>query len=259
MTKTEAKAIAHQPTEGALTPARVSELMELAIKEGGQGAVEALERLVGLAERVEDRRAATAFDEAILRVRAALPLTFKRVKLAGGAGRDGSAGKSWWYTPLEELAKKIEPELRQNGLWIEWSEEAGEDGAKTVVCSLCGVGHRRSSRVTLRRQTLPGRSTPAQEDAATLSIAMRRAFAMALGIVTSDPEDDTPPEAQGEPITDKHLSDLEQLCDQLKQPASAKGALCRFFRAETLGDLRESQYPEAKEKLVALIEKERAG
>lgn len=234
---------------GALTPSRVSELMELAIREGGEGSVAALERLVALAERVTDRQAAMEFNAAYARFREAMPITVAKTKRGEVKPRDG-APWSWWYTPIETLLGIAEPHLRANNLYVTWSEDASSGDASTVVCTLHhAAGHSRPSRVTIRRGSPNRKLSEGQQDAGTLTTAMRRALGMALGMVTSDPEDPDAA-ASGEPITDEHLNRIEELCSQASNPGATKEALCQWLRVGSLADLREPDFPKAEKKLL---------
>lgn len=186
-------------------------LMGQAIQQGGTEAVEVVERLLGVAERVADREAAQAFNAAFARFSAACPKIVKE-KWAGDVTDSGSK-KGWWYAPLERIDAMVKPACLEHGLSYGWdSEDLG--GAVRVTCTLAHVdGHSRSSVATIRKAKPNRLQTDATMDGVAMTTGQRRALMAVLGLVADDvPGDSVDPV---ETITEEQQVEIGNRVEQL--------------------------------------------
>jgi hypothetical protein len=235
---------------GALTPAAVGELMGRALDSGNPAAIASLEGLVALAERVDDRRNRAAFNSAFARFRGEVPAIAKDKR--GEVASNQGTPWGWWYAPLEGIQKTVDPILHRHGLSYRFSNDESVEGKTTVICTVCHVdGHSEESSVTISKGGSNRKMSPGQQDAGTLTTAMRRVLSMALGLATSDPED--PPAGPPEDgINDEQAATLDDYLDQLGTPVRS-----RFLSAmgiERVGDLPAFKYEGARKQLAAKLE-----
>jgi hypothetical protein len=140
---------------------------------------DALEKLVALKERMEDRNARKEFAAALAKFKAECPPIY-RTKHVDIPGRGGSYGFD--YAPLEEALPVMEPVLESNGFTVKWDRTA-DKGMLTSVCTLRHVGgHSDTSSFTLPVDSAAGMSLQQKYSAAS-TFADRKAFFAVLGIV----------------------------------------------------------------------------
>lgn len=245
-------ALIARPEGGALTPARVSDLIEIAVKQGGDpGAVAAaIKELANVAERAADRQAKSEFDAAYFAFREECP-NVPRTK-QGAAG----AGYSWWYAPYERIRGVVDPLLRKHGLSIRESSEETDGAIRAVVEVRHVGGHAEQSTFTVRKGSANPKLSAGQQDAGTLTTALRRALAMALGIVTSDPEDGEPP-GEAQRVTEAQVRELEDLFTALDASEESRRRFRDRFKVKHLDELHPAAFPVALADLKALVAKKR--
>lgn len=218
----------------------VKDLIRAAVTSGNADAVASLDKLVALAERVADRQARMEWVQAYAAFRAECP-TIRRTKRGEMATRDGTAF-SWWYAPYEVIRGAVDPYLARHGLSIRESSD-DMDGAIRAIIHVCHVGgHSEPSTFTVRKGSANQKLAPGQQDAGTLTIALRRALAMALGIVTS--EHDAPEAEPEDPtcITEQQAADLAAWVENLK---GDKSKFLKWLKADSFESIRAADYGRA--------------
>ena len=148
--------------------------------------VDALEKLLGLHERMQATAARAAYAEALSAFQADCPVIPKT--------KSANAGNySYKYAPLDVIVSTVGPILRAHGLSYRFDTafEATEYGQAQVV--RCIVQHRdgHSEASEFRTPTDAGaRMNDMQKSASAQTYAKRYAFCNALGILTGDEDND---------------------------------------------------------------------
>lgn len=238
--------------EGGLTPGDVKGLMRLAIEKGDKDAALTLEKLVGLAERVEDRQAKAAFDAAYFAFRDECP-TIERTRQGKVAVREGTPF-SWWYAPYEKIRATVDPILHRNGLSIRESSEESEGVIRAIVEIRHVRGHSERSTFTARKGGANTKMSAGQQDAGTLTLALRRALAMALGIVTSDPEEPRD-EEEGGVVTEAQARQIEEMLISLDASADFRAKFKERFHVKEIASMPAAVWPIAMDDLKKIAEK----
>jgi ERF superfamily len=166
----------------------VEGLIALAIEHGS--AVDALERLLGMRERLKAEAAREAFFEALSAFQADCPV-IEKGKTAKIESRTGGSSFSYKYAPLEDIMRAITPSLRRYGLSVRF--EATFEATPPAQVVKCIVNHRdgHSESSEFRSPIDTGaRMSVMQQSASSLTYGRRYALLNALGIVVGGEDDD---------------------------------------------------------------------
>lgn len=222
----------------------IDDLMRLAM-ERGEDAVDALERLIALRERVEDRNAERAMAEAMASFQQACP-QIRRDEKADVRSSKGSY--SYRYASLDEIARTIRPVLAEHGLSYTHDGEVGER-AVTVTCTLRHVaGGTRTATFTGPIDTSGGKN-PIQQVASARSYGRRYTLIDVLGLTTED--DDDGHAAGVRTITESQAADLKALAEEVEADIPA---FLGIYAVESFGDLPADVHAAA----VGILERRRA-
>ena len=132
----------------------------------------------------------------------------------GRVATGGGSEWSWDYAPLEEIQRVVDPILQRHGLSYRFSQDDTAHDQTTVTVTLAHVrGHEVPSSVTIRKGSANRKMSEGQQDAGTLTLAMRKVLSMALGIRTSGTE--TPPVPTPDAVSDEEAATLQDYVDQL--------------------------------------------
>lgn len=222
-------------------------LLQLAVEKGV--AVEILERLMDLQERVDARNARAAFFDALSAFQeetTEIPKS-REAKIATRGGGE----YSYTYAPLEAITRAIRPALRRHGLSYSWTTEPGA-GILNVVCVLRHVdGHEERSGFPVPTATTAAMSE-AQKNGAALTYGKRQSLTSVLGLTTADDDNDGSGARPGslEPISDDELVDLESLMEEVH---ADRTRFLDHFNLGMLSQLTQKDYPRA----IAMLEKKR--
>lgn len=213
-------------------------MMEIAIQQGEAG-VAALERLVAMRERAEDRLAARQYAEAIARFQEVCPVVGKN---AEGAHRAR-------YATLDQVMATIRPALSESGLSVTFDSEDVDDGKLKIWAVIHHrSGHSERSSFTISREAQSSRMNSSQRDGSALSYGRRYALCMALGISTGDVDDD----GAGAGREDEPFITPEQAAT-LKDLAEEVGAdVPRFLKwagVQSFSEIRASRYDKSVDAL----------
>jgi hypothetical protein len=192
----------------------VADMMHAVIEKGvTKDNVTALEQLVGLYERLEDKRAVRDFNASMVALKQEMPpiQVSKAVPNNDGTIR-------YKYAPLDEIDAKLRPHALKHGFTYSFSEAAGEPNKVTKVCVVTHIGgDSRSTPFTVRIGHGPPKASEAQSDGAAASYAQRRALCDAFGIIVeSDTDGADDARNEGHPITQQQADELRELCDETK-------------------------------------------
>lgn len=194
-------------TEASLPAAQspdINQLIQAALTQGESG-VAALERLVALKERTEDRDAKRAYNQALISFQRHCP-TVPHSKM----------GDKATYTELHFLCEFIAPYLADCGLSYTF-DSIEEDGRVRSICTVLHEdGYEASSSFTCRVDNRPNKGmTDTGRDASAWSFARRYALVGALGIRTcsdnaNHPEDDDGYAASTQPVSEEQAREIEE-------------------------------------------------
>ena len=237
---------------GSAEVAGVQSLVQLAVEKGV--AVDVLERLVSLQERVTEQAAQSALFEAISAFQDACP-RINKARTAKVATKGGS-NYSYTYASLDDIEKVIRPVLRRHKLSYTW-DSTTDNANLTVTCTLRHVlGSSVSASFTCPTTSLSAMSDQ-QKVGAALTYGRRQSLVSVAGLTqTDDDTDAADPVADLTPISDEQLANLQLVWDEVKNNVGPKvlnqAAFFRFYGCATLLDLPAARYTEA---LAALASK----
>lgn len=197
--------------------------------------VEKMERLLGLAERMEDRNSERNFAEALV----ALQGETIRVVATKKVDEKPDGTCRYKFAPYEEIMSKVQPILTAHGFSITFDTKIADDGSRlTSICTLTHrCGHSRSNSFAVRFGKPPG-SSDAQGDMSTKSYAKRGALCDALNI-TIDHDDDA--RGLGDFITDKEAATL---ADWVEATNSDRAKFLAFAGATSFEEIRANRLDE---------------
>lgn len=232
-------AIAAPSTQTVDVSDDTARMMEIAIQQGEAG-VAALERLVAMRERAEDRLAARQYAEAVAEFQEVCPVVGKNAAGAHGAR----------YATLDQIMAKIRPALTSAGLSVTFDSDEMEDGRLKVWAVVHHrAGHSERASFIVSREKASNRMNDTQRDGSALSYGRRYALCMALGISTGDADDDDGSGAgkEDEPyITDEQCANLKALAEEVGADVPR---FLKWAGVDSFADIRASRYQKSVDAL----------
>jgi hypothetical protein len=164
--------------------------------------VAAIEKLVGLYERMEDRNAEKQFAQAFVDLQAEM----RGVKaMKPVPNNDGTV--RYTFAPFEEIMEEVGPRLKAHGFIVTFSTDFA-DGRLVKSCTLQHIGgHSKTNKFAVRIGKGPPGSSESQQDGAASTYAKRFALCDALNIVI---EKDNDARAEGGAVTKEQADELER-------------------------------------------------
>lgn len=228
-----------------LAPEEVRGFMLAAIEKGG---IEAVERVAALYERAQERAAARAYHDALARFASKMK-PIKKNAVAQIVTKGGSS-YSYSYAPLDDIVRAIAEPLRDAGLTYTWDSEVTQ-GQITITCIVRhSDGHSATAKFTCPTESSAGMSAQ-QKVAAALTFGRRQSLIQALGLTSTDQDDDGADPEAGETVTTNQVLDLEVM---LKDSGADKVRFLKYMGVSRIEDIPASRYAEA---VSALEEKAR--
>lgn len=227
----------------------IQQLLQLAIERGA--GVEALEKLVGLHERVTAREAALEFARQLADFQAKCP-PIGKTKTAKIVTKGGGS-YSYQYAPLEEIVRTVKPLLVARGFSYGWDAKVDERGQMlTCTCTLRHInGHRESSGFSLPVEN-PSAMSPQQKVGAALTFSQRYSLVAVLGLNTTEEDSDgVAREIDPTPINPDQLLELDDL---VAESGTDRARFLKYLAIDALENLPAARYTEAK---AALLQKGR--
>lgn len=223
----------------ALTP---MEMLNTAVERGAS--IETLEKLMALQERWEANQARKAFDNAMAAAKAEIPTINKNreVDFTSSKGRT-----NYRHEDLSEIARVVTPILAKFGLSYRYRTDSPINGPVTVTCIVSHRdGHSEENTLVAGRDD-SGNKNNIQGVGSTITYLQRYTLKAALGLAASNDDDGKASEESG-PITDKQLSDLRALMDEVGADIER---FCTYFKIDALPDLPSNKYDAAIKSLEA--------
>lgn len=221
----------------------VAQMLQAICEKGvTQENVGALEKMLGLYERMQDRDAERQFAVAFAALQAEMP-AIQAVRAV--PAKDGTL--KYKYAPYEDIMEQARPMLLKHGFTVRFSTDV-QEGRVIQECTLQHIGgHKVSNRFGARIGNGPPGSSDAQGDGAAATYAKRFALCAALNIVI---ERDSDARAEGAPITADQAAYLRE---QVRETGSNEGAFLRIAGVETFEEIGADNY-----ELLAKMLRERA-
>lgn len=221
-------------------PINIGAMMQIMVEKGiTADNVLAMEQLVKLHERLEDKRAEQEFAVAFVALQSEMP----KVQASKAVpNKDGSV--RYHFAPFEEIMRAVEPYLKKHGFGITFSQSFLQGPPQRLVqtCILQHIaGHSRKNEFAVRVGQGPPGSSEAQADGASSTYAKRFALCNALNIVVAGLDDDA--RAEGAEITADQAADLRRRVlalkrDEAKFLAFASATTYESIRADKLAMLQ---------------------
>lgn len=224
-TRTAARVLAPVREPGLQpTPA---EMLSVAVSQGAS--IETLERLISLSERWEANSARKAFDAAIADAKAEIPAIVKNVK--------GHTNK---YADLAAITTVVDPILSAHGLSYRF--RTAQADKITITCVLSHRdGHSEENELSGLPDTGPGRNA-IQAVGSTVKYLMRYTLTLALGIATTENDDDGRAAGNGGSISDEQVQALQR---GIMDADADLPKFLAYFKIATLADLPVSDFQRA--------------
>lgn len=210
----------------------VAEMLQAVVQKGVTAEnVAAVEQIVKLYERMEDKKAEKEFAAAFVRLQAEM----RSVKATKAVpNKDGSI--RYTFAPFEEIMAEVGPKLEAHGFTVSFSTEFDE---KRLVksCTLRHIGgHSQTNKFAVRVGSGPPSASEAQADGAASTYAKRFALCDALNILI---EKDSDARAEGGNIT---AEQVEELSRRVQETNSDRAAFLKFAGAKTFAEIRAAKY-----------------
>lgn len=190
--------------------------------------VGALEKMVGLYERMQERDAEKAFNVSFVSLQAEMPTIVAETVIP-------NRGK---YARFEDVMKEVGPVLQKHGFSVSFSNEY-QDNRVIETCHLMHIGgHSRSNKFAVR----VGRAdTETQADCKAATTAKRNALLNALNIVIRQDflQDESDARNEGGPITAEQADELERRVKMLNLNTEKILASCK---AKSFKEILKTQY-----------------
>lgn len=214
------------------------QLLHLAIVQGVP--IETLERLQAMAEKAQDRQAATDFSLALARFQQDCPPIEKRRTTKDSASRNGGSSFGFMYANLDDIVRTIGPAAAANGL--SWSFSTRQvDGGIVEDCTLRHVGGHSvtsSSPIMSLNSKLP--ISEQQKCGGAQTYGRRYALTGALGITTGDADDDETSGKQPDPFITPEQVEVIQMEIDKRQISISK--MFEFLGVTHLTEIPASQF-----------------
>lgn len=230
----------------AKQPPTVADMLQAVIEKGvSTENVAALESIVKLYERMEDRKAAKSASQSLRELQSEA-----KAIVATREVPDRNGGVRYKYVPYEQLMAQAQPLLTKYGFSVRYSQRMEQD-RETVSCILThDDGHAFSNEFTVRIGSGPPGATTTQADSSAGTVAQREAFCDALNIVRKRDDDAN---LLGDVISKEQAEELER---RVAECNADRVAFLKFAGAKSFAEIGAVKY-EMLDQL--LRKKEKAG
>lgn len=198
--------------------ATVTGMLETVLKGGvTEQNVAALDKLVGLFERMQDKRAEQLFNEAFVSLQREMPKVQANRPVMNSKEKGG--GVRYNFAPFEDIMAQVHPHLMKHGFTVSFSQRY--DGPRIIVkCILRHTaGHHVENETAVRTGKGPPGASETQADGAASTYAKRFALCDALNIVIGKDTDggqDDDASVDGGNITKEQAEDFRRRVKALK-------------------------------------------
>lgn len=220
----------------------IAAMLQAAIAAGM--APDALEKMVGLYERMDARRAERAYAEALCEFQRRCPkLDLNKTVF----NKDGRTVR-YKYATLDHIMATLRPVLDECGFSVSWDSriEGGSVHATAIVRHKAGHSTRTEFSAPIERDAYMNDS---QKAGSAMSFAARYAVRLAFGLTPGDVDDDAGA-ANAKPIDEEKVANIEGLLDEV---SADKPKFLRFMGVSAVSEIQERDYHRA----VSALERKR--
>jgi hypothetical protein len=170
--------------------------------------IEKFEKLITLAQMLEQEKAKRDFFEALSKFQSNLPPIYKDSVVNMGYGKP-----KYNYASLPKIIEDIQKPLGDNGLSYRWEIDNSTEKIKVTCYVMHNGGYEIDTFIEADKDASPGKSN-VQAIGSTISYLKRYTLCALLGIGTADPDDD----AQATVNIDKkqEINDKDKIIEQIK-------------------------------------------
>jgi hypothetical protein len=205
----------------------------------------ALERLIELHNRQQDRSAEKEFTAALVRFRGEMGAI--ETNRTGKIGSRGGTEFTWRYADFHQIMEQIQAGLDREGFSLAF-DTVTDGKMMTVTGRLHHVaGHSRDSSFGCPVDSANPGMAPQHRFGGAETFAKRHVVVNLLGLAYAEPE--APTESR-EPVSEEQAANIEAL---ITETGADLYKFLRFIGAETISDIREADY----ERAVLALEKKR--
>jgi hypothetical protein len=216
------------------------EMLASAIERGM--AVETIDKLMALAERWDKNNARKAFDVAIAKAKAEIPVIVKN--------RTGHNDKK--YADFAAVARVVDPIISKHGLSYRFRTVQTERISVTCVLSH-EAGHFEETTLSAMADA-SGSKNAIQAIGSTLTYLQRYSLVQALGLAAAE-DDDGRSSGESETITDAQVDELSKL---LTDTGSNLVLFLKAIKLESLTQIRADDFADAKKRIIDNAAKRKA-
>lgn len=205
----------------------VVSMMQAVIDKGVTGEnVAALEKLVDLYERMDNKDAERAFARAFNELQQEMP----KIKATQPVpNNDGTV--RYKFAPFESIMEQVQPMLQKHGFTVSFSTRYDQNRL-VKICTLTHIrGHSRTNEFAVRIGSGPPKASESQADGAAGTYAKRFALCDMLNIVV---EKDSDAAAEGGPIS---RSQAQELRERVLATGSDEKRFLAFAGAKTYEEI----------------------
>lgn len=171
----------------------------------------AMEQLVKLKERMDDREAERQFNAAFVALQAEMPKVQATREVHNSAEKGG--GIRYLFAAFEDIMEQVAPLLQKHGFAVSFTNETAE-GRMIKLCTLSHVGgHSRTNKFSVRIGKGPPGCSESQADGSAASYAKRFALCDILNITIRGMDDDA--RVEGTAISKEQSAGIQQRVEAL--------------------------------------------
>lgn len=193
-------------------------------------AVETMEKLFALREKVKAEKAKEEFVRALGQFQSEVPVIKKTKKVMN---KDGITLR-YQFAPIDSIVEQIKKPLAKAGLSYTWTVK-NTPGLVTAICKVTHVlGHSEESSFEIPIDA-EGYMTAPQKVASALTFAKRYSLCNALGISTSDEDTDATDvkkEKTAKSVKSKIMFILKELGEEAKNKSEVENTILRLTQLE---------------------------
>ncbi len=198
--------------------------------------VEKMERLMALQERILDRNAKAAFDDALAKMQPMLPVIQERGAVTN---RDGVVQST--YATWKDVNAAIKPVLKKHRFSLRF--RTGVEGTMLLVTGILShAGHSEETTLAMPADT-SGNKNAVQAVMSTTSYGKRGTTMLLLNLSTTLEEDDDAATACKEELIDPDQKDV--LIRQMQEVGADTARFLNAMEIDSLDALPSSRYAEA--------------
>ncbi len=211
----------------------VGDMLQAVIEKGVTAEnVGAVEKIVQLYERMQEKAAEREFATAFVALQADIPNV-----VATKAVPNNDGGVRYKFAPFEDIMRQVGPMLQRHGFTVSFSNRY--EGARLIeTCTLQHTGgHKRSNDFAVRIGSGPPKATESQADGAAATYAKRFALTDALNIVVAHLDNDA--RAEGAPVTKEQAFELER---RVAETNSDREKFLKFAMSKSFAEIASVKF-----------------